>query len=179
MLIPLASFIGEGDPPSSSSSKCSLLLEENSSHWINVSATPLVYAYYTINSFIQQVTDVLHFLTTNDDNIQFLWLSERSGYRHLEMVTVVTGSNKDVSDIMQHCMVQRKVLTNGEWMIKQDQVSIVTSRACVIIATLKRYIYEHVGRIAIDDHSAFSHDPVLFGGASTNILLIMRGNIGM
>ena len=37
VLLPLASFIGEGDPPSSSS-KCSLLLEESSSHWINVSA---------------------------------------------------------------------------------------------------------------------------------------------
>ena len=76
-------------------------------------------------SFIQQVIDVLHFLTTNDDNIRLLWLLERSGYRHLEMVTVVTDSNKDVSDIIQHCMVQRKVLTNGEWMIKQDQVSII------------------------------------------------------
>ena len=105
-----------------------------------MSATPLVYAYYTINSFIQQVTDVLHFLTTNDDNIQFLWLSEHSGYRHLEMVTVVTGYNKDVSDIIQHCMVQRKVLTNGEWMIKQDQVSIVTSRACDNCYTQALYI---------------------------------------
>ena len=67
---------------------------------------------------------MLHFLTTNDDNIQLLWLSERSGYRHLEMVTVATGSNKDISHIMQHCTVQRNVLTSGEWMIKQDQVSI-------------------------------------------------------
>lgn len=70
---------------------------------------------------------MLHFLTTNDDNVRLLWLSERSGYRHLEMVTVATGSIKDVSDIMQHCMVQRNVLTSGEWMIKQDQVSIITS----------------------------------------------------
>ena len=76
-------------------------------------------------SFIQQVTDVLHFLTANDDNIRLLWLSECSGYRHLEMVTVAIDSNKDVSDIIQHCMVQRKELTNGEWMIKQDQVSII------------------------------------------------------
>ena len=67
---------------------------------------------------------MLHFLTTSDDNVQLLWLSERSGYRHLEMVTVATGSSKDVSDIMQHCMVQRNMLTSGEWMIKQDQVSI-------------------------------------------------------
>ena len=73
---------------------------------------------------VLQVTDVLHFLTTNDDNIQLLWLSERSGYRHLEMVTVATGSSKDVSDIIQHCAVERKKLTNGEWVIKQDQVSI-------------------------------------------------------
>ena len=68
---------------------------------------------------------MLHFLTTNDDNVQLLWLSERSGYRHLEMVTMTTGSGKDVSDIMQHCMVQRNMLTSGEWMIKQDQVSIM------------------------------------------------------
>ena len=40
------------------------------------------------------------------------------------MVTVATSSSKDVSDMMQHCMVQRNVLTSGEWMIKQDQVSI-------------------------------------------------------
>ena len=73
---------------------------------------------------------MLHFLTTNDDNIQLLWLSERSDYRHLEMVTVTTGSNKDISDIMQHCTVQRNVLTSGEWMIKQDQVSIVTGWGC-------------------------------------------------
>ena len=67
---------------------------------------------------------MLHFLTTNDDHVQLLWLSERSGYRHLEMVTVATGSNKDVSsDIIQHCRVERKMLTNGEWVIKQDQVS--------------------------------------------------------
>jgi len=68
---------------------------------------------------------VLHFLTTNDDNIRFLWLSERSGYRHLELVTVATDSNEsDVNNMIQHCMVQRKVLTSGEWMVKQDQVSI-------------------------------------------------------
>ena len=35
---------------------------------------------------IQQVNDVLHFLTVNDDNIKLLWLSERSGYCHLEVV---------------------------------------------------------------------------------------------
>ena len=41
MFIPLPSFI-EGDPPSSSS-KCSLLLEEKCSHWINVSVISLTY----------------------------------------------------------------------------------------------------------------------------------------
>ena len=75
---------------------------------------------------VQQVTDVLHFLTVNDDEIQFL---ERSGYRHLEMVTVATGSSKDVSDKIQHCTVERKVLTNGDWVIKQDQVGI--NRKCI------------------------------------------------
>ena len=74
--------------------------------------------------YIEQVTDVLHFLTTNDDNSQLLWLSERSGYRHLEMVTVATDPNRDVSNLIQHCVVERKELTSGEWVIKQDQVSI-------------------------------------------------------
>ena len=88
---------------------------------------------------IQQVTDVLHFLTTNDDNIRYLWLSESSGYRHLEMVTVATGSNKDASGIMQHCMVERKELTKGEWVIKQDQVSISMTTLSIVVHQLLCY----------------------------------------
>ena len=38
VMIPLAAFVGEGDPPTSKS-QCSVLLEETSSHWINVSTT--------------------------------------------------------------------------------------------------------------------------------------------
>ena len=79
-------------------------VEENSSHWINV-------------------TDVLHFM--------IIFGSEHSGYRHLEMVTMTTGSTKDVSDMMQHCMVQRNVLTSGEWMIKQDQIWVDEDRQLV------------------------------------------------
>ena len=88
---------------------------------------------------IQQVTDVLHFLTTNDDNIRYLWLSESSGYRHLEMVTVATDSSKDVSGIMQHCMVERKELTKGEWVIKQDQVSISMTTLSIVVHQLLCY----------------------------------------
>ena len=73
---------------------------------------------------------MLHFLTVNDGNIQYLWLSERSGYRHLEMITVATGSSKDVSDMIQYCMAERKVLTSGDWVIKQDQVSINRKYIC-------------------------------------------------
>ena len=68
------------------------------------------------------MTDVLQFLPIKDNQINFLWLSECSGFRHLELVTVTTGSHGD-DDVMRYCDVRRKVLTSGEWVIQADQVS--------------------------------------------------------
>jgi len=69
------------------------------------------------------VTDVLHFLPTTDDHINFLWLSERSGFRHLELVTVNTGTPGS-DDVIRSCEANRKVLTAGEWVVLADQVSV-------------------------------------------------------
>ena len=52
------------------------------------------------------------------------------------MVTVATGESKDVSDIIQHCVVERKELTKGEWVIKQDQVSISMATMSITVYPL-------------------------------------------
>jgi len=70
------------------------------------------------------VADVLHFLPTKDDHINFLWLSECSGFRHLELVTMATGSVGD-NDVMRDCEAHRKVLTSGDWVVQADEVSII------------------------------------------------------
>ena len=49
--------------------------------------------------FILQVHDILHFLpSTNENEIVFLWASEKSGFRHLYHVTSTLSQQPTIED---------------------------------------------------------------------------------
>jgi len=94
--------------------RSSVILTENDPYWINLS-------------------DDLHFLKAGK---QFLWSSERSGYRHLYLYDI---SGKQLAQ-----------LTHGEWEVRQVLAVDETAGAVYFSATEKSPLERHLYRVDLD-----------------------------
>ncbi|KAI9006525.1 dipeptidyl peptidase IV N-terminal region-domain-containing protein [Phycomyces nitens] len=85
-----------------SDAEIEILWEETTDTWINIS-------------------DTYHFLDSHQNSTQFIWSSEKSGYRHLYFVTKTFGESKP--SIVQ--------LTDGEWCVVDKPLFVDESRRLV------------------------------------------------
>ncbi|XP_076438854.1 dipeptidyl peptidase 9-like [Babylonia areolata] len=111
---------------------------------------PVQCIYEESNSIWINVHDILHFFPqTFENEISFVWASQKSGYRHLYHVTSSVSSSGaprtlpegegtvPVPSCGQGQMLEEKPLTSGEWDVVGKQVWVDEKRAIVFFTGLK------------------------------------------
>lgn len=93
------------------------------------------------------VHDLLYFLPSpNEHEVQFIWASQDTGYRHLYLVTAqilpYMNGITEPSDLMEYVLLQPKVtskiaLTSGEWEVLSQNVWVDIERQLVYFMGLK------------------------------------------
>lgn len=90
------------------------------------------------------VHDILHFLPSETENvINFLWLSEKSGYRHLYKISSklateqVLGQSELHDDVLRCECSTVMAVTSGEWEVSPKEFWVDESRALVYFIGLK------------------------------------------
>lgn len=113
-------------------------------------SSPIVQVIYSQESSIWvNVHDLLYFLpsTTNEHNeIQFIWASEDTGYRHLYLITsqIMPYSNgvTETTEPMDYVFLQPKIiskiaLTGGDWEVLGQNLWVDTAKQLVYFLGLK------------------------------------------
>ena len=87
-----------------------IILEDTSDVWVNV-------------------TDIIAFLESDDDDneINLVWASERTGFRHLELI----------SYSYETTATKRYPITDGEWQVEDNQVWIDTFHNTIYFSSTK------------------------------------------
>lgn len=93
------------------------------------------------------IHDVLHFLPRKSaipDEVQFIWMSEESGFRHLYHVTTKLADCSDSVNLVDantgvlHCEnVKRVPLTSGDWEVLSKEIWVDTQRQLVYFVGFK------------------------------------------
>jgi dipeptidyl-peptidase 9 len=111
--------------------------------------SPVVQVIYSQESRIWvNVHDLLCFLPSNDHNneVQFIWASEDTGYRHLYLITSqiipYTNGVTESTEPMDYVFLQPKILskvalTSGEWEVLAQNVWVDYERQLVYFMGLK------------------------------------------
>ncbi|XP_052268787.1 dipeptidyl peptidase 9-like [Dreissena polymorpha] len=97
-----------------------VLLEETSDIWVNI-------------------TDILHFLPARPDSrdVEFLWMSERSGYRHLYRVTSSLAHHGQTQQTVMACESEVTQITTGDWEVSSKEIWVDETRGLVYFLGLK------------------------------------------
>lgn len=131
ILIPLESFCSEpyNSNPSSPESVSEKHLWKS---MLGKSSRPIQVIYSERSSQWINVHDLLYFLEINDTQVQFIWASEESGYRHLYQVTSALEVKPSQNGLHTHSafcddhpmddnlkarIVNKTTLTMGEWEV--------------------------------------------------------------
>lgn len=165
LLIPLPCFVAHdnSDPMETTSLRTSpgvqVIYEDTSDVWLHIH-------------------DILHFLPCNqDDRVQFLWASQKSGYLHLYHVTsrleTSTTSGDSALDLIDRHLdslkpnvIEEKQITIGEWEAEGKQIWVDTSRKLVYFigyeaTPLETHLYvvsyENPGSAVRLTQSGFTH----------------------
>ena len=72
-----------------------------------------------------QMSDVFNVVSHDDDHMTFIWLSESSGYHHLELVESQLSIPPATlfNRFLYQAHTQRKQLTTGPWVVMPTEVS--------------------------------------------------------
>lgn len=72
-----------------------------------------------------QMSDVFNVISHDDDHMTFIWLSESSGYHHLELVQAQLSVPPAslFNRFLYQAQTQRKPLTTGPWVVMPTEVS--------------------------------------------------------
>lgn len=76
-------------------------------------------------AIICQISDVFNVISHDDDHMAFIWLSESSGYHHLELVhsQLSVPPASLFNRFLYQAHTQRKPLTMGPWVVIPTEVS--------------------------------------------------------
>ncbi|XP_018580319.1 dipeptidyl peptidase 9 [Anoplophora glabripennis] len=110
--------------------------------------SPIVQVIYSQKSNIWvNVHDLLYFLPSSDNNeVQFIWASEDSGFRHLYLITsqIMPYMNgiTESSEPMDYVFLQPKILskvalTSGDWEVLSQNIWVDTEKQLVYFMGLK------------------------------------------
>ena len=71
------------------------------------------------------MSEVFNVISYDDDRLTFIWLSEASGYHHLEYVEAQLSSPPAslFNRFLYQAQTQRKQLTTGPWVVMPTEVS--------------------------------------------------------
>ncbi|CAH1971216.1 unnamed protein product [Acanthoscelides obtectus] len=110
--------------------------------------SPVVQVIYSQESNIWiNVHDILHFLPSSDNNeVQFIWASEESGYRHLYLITaqimpymngIAEGSEPMDYVFLQPKILSKTALTLGDWEVMGQEIWVDSEKQLVYFMGLK------------------------------------------
>lgn len=110
--------------------------------------SPIVQVIYTQESCVWvNVHDLLYFLPSGEHNeVQFIWASEDTGYRHLYLITAqimpytngVTESTEPMDYVfLQPKILQKTALTSGDWEVLGKDIWVDNERELVYFMGLK------------------------------------------
>lgn len=110
--------------------------------------SPIVQVIHTQESCVWvNVHDLLYFLPSTEHNeVQFIWASEDTGYRHLYLITsqIMPYSNgvMETTEPMDYVFLQPKIiqkvaLTSGEWEVLGQNLWVDNERELVYFMGLK------------------------------------------
>lgn len=111
--------------------------------------SPIVQVIYSQESRIWvNVHDLLHFLPSTDHNeVQFIWASQDTGYRHLYLITSqitphTNGVTENSTEPMDYVFLQPKIvskvaLTTGEWEVCGERIWVDNQKQLVYFMGLK------------------------------------------
>ncbi|CAH1154679.1 unnamed protein product [Phaedon cochleariae] len=111
-------------------------------------SSPVVQVIYSQESSIWiNVHDLLHFFPSNDSNeVQFIWASEDTGYRHLYLVTAqiqpYMNGITEGTEMMDYVFLQPKItskvaLTSGDWEVLGQHLWVDHEKLLVYFMGLK------------------------------------------
>lgn len=91
--------------PSNTQSRISVLCEDTFSYWVNV-------------------TDIVHFSRKCDENlVEFIWASERTGFRHLYLFSCSLDSRSSSVSQPYHTPKRRiRQITSGSWQVVDNTI---------------------------------------------------------
>ncbi|CAG9836464.1 unnamed protein product [Diabrotica balteata] len=139
---------------------------------IDHDSNPVVQVIYSEESVIWvNVHDLLYFLPTTDNNeVQFIWASEESGFRHLYLISaqvVPYGLTDTISYIFKQPKILSKVaLTSGNWEVLGQNLWVDNERQLVYFMGLKetpleKHLYvvslRRPGEVRLLTRPGFSH----------------------
>lgn len=110
--------------------------------------SPIVQVIYSEESCVWvNVHDILHFLPSNEHNeVQFIWASEDTGYRHLYLITSqimnytngVTETTEPMDYVfLQPRILQKTALTSGDWEVLDKNIWVDSERELIYFMGLK------------------------------------------
>lgn len=108
--------------------------------------------YEETNDIWLNVHDNMYFLEQeNDSELSFIWSSEKSGYRHLYLISVpipqcpsasVIESNSDLLESANFKVNKEVQLTSGDWAVLPKEVFVDQVRKLVYLTGLKDTVLE-------------------------------------
>lgn len=113
--IPFSYFEDDNELATAATDPIQVMLEENNNYWVNIS---------DIFHFIKHPKSKRHSQTTQPrigEPIEFIWSSEKTGYRHLYLVKVYQS---DDSSSMQP-------VTSGDWCVLDRPITVDNERKLV------------------------------------------------
>lgn len=110
--------------------------------------SPIVQVIYSQDSNIWvNVHDLLYFLPSSDNNeVQFIWASEDSGFRHLYLITSqimpymngITESTEPMDYVfLQPKILSKVALTSGDWEVLGQNIWVDNEKQLVYFMGLK------------------------------------------
>ena len=137
-----------------------LLKEEMSSHWVNVNDVPPLFFDSDQSS---------------NDELQFLWLSEKTGFKHIYLIKVKLVDFKEINKVekfksdtecnhfdkftndlksVESLLIEKKQLTSGDWEVSNRFVWLDEKNRLVYFVGLKDSPLEkHLYFLSLDDES--------------------------
>ncbi|KAG1668796.1 Dipeptidyl peptidase 8 [Nymphon striatum] len=110
---------------------CEVIYEEKTDVWLNIH-------------------DILHFFPIKDDKITFIWASEKSGFRHLYLITSKLASSLSKSsnhknsiaaqldsDQSKPNILESVALTSGQWEVLPDNIWVDEDKKLVYFVGLR------------------------------------------
>lgn len=128
-----------------------VLVDETSPIWINVTDTTVFYR--PVDEVDVEDDNYAYDDTPTPQPMDFIWASERSGWRHLYrgVADVLMAENRVESERVVYARTQLQQLTHGDWSVVDHPVFVdVQNRLVYFMAKVDRVLETHAYVVSLD-----------------------------